>query len=67
MLDVAIELFDFSELVVTDALLDVVLELDVVVIELEDFVLEELIVEELAELVELDVLLVDAPQLITAV
>jgi len=65
MLDVAIELFDFSELVVTDALLDVVL--DVVVIELEDFVLEELIVEELAELVELDVLLVDAPQLITAV
>ena len=75
MLDVATVLFDFVELV-TDTLLEVVLEeldglvlvLDVVVTELEDFVLEELVVEEeLTELVVLDVLLVDAPQFITAV
>ena len=95
LFDVATELVDFVELVVvTDALVDVVLEelnglvldvlvLDVVVTELEDFVLDELVEEELRELVveeelrelvvletepvELDVLLVEASQLITAV
>ena len=79
MLEVATETVDFVELVVTEELLDVVLEelnglvldvlvLDVVVTELEDFVLEELVVEEeLTELVVLDVLLVDTPQFITAV
>ena len=60
-----------------DGLVLDVLVLDVVVTELEDFVLEELVVdeevtelvaeEEPRELVELDVLLVDAAQLITAV